>query len=136
MGLLLLLLPAGTQAFLGRPPCPSSALRPAPAVVAATRRPISITTCSHRVGRQRQQQHGLPTTTTALAASSPKSPQQPEKKRGASGAAATEVGIFHPEHPYRDAFVKTAFSVAAALAFGLGVWHFKGADSGLEYYSG
>lgn len=91
---------------------------------------------SHGVGRQRR---GLPsafptTTTAALAASSPKSPPPESGKKRAP--AATEVGIFHLEHPYRDAFVKTAFSVAAALAFGLGVWHFKGADSGLEYYSG
>jgi hypothetical protein len=72
-----------------------------------------------------------------MAAQKPPSPQQEKLAKGKKGAAAaTEVGIFHPEHPYRDAFVKTAFSVGAALLFGLGVWHFKGADSGLEYYSG
>jgi len=73
-----------------------------------------------------------------LAAQKPPSegPGGSKTQTKAKGAAATEVGIFHPEHPYRDAFVKTGFSVGAALLFGLGVWYFKGADSGLEYYSG
>lgn len=38
--------------------------------------------------------------------------------------------------PYRDALIKTAFSIVAALVFGAGVWATKGADSGIEYYAG
>lgn len=71
-----------------------------------------------------------------MAAQKPPATQQDKAKAKAGSNGAAEVGIFHPEHPYRDAFVKTALSVGAALLFGVGVWQFKGAESALEYYSG
>lgn len=74
----------------------------------------------------------------SLAATGPK---KTEKERTPQIKAAGSAGefdgsIFHPEHPYRDAFVKTGISVGSALLFGLGVWAWKGPDSGLEYYAG
>lgn len=68
-------------------------------------------------------------------------PQKTEQERtpqikAAGGAGEFDGSIWHPEHPYRDAFVKTGLSVGSALLFGLGVWAWKGPDSGLEYYAG
>jgi hypothetical protein len=68
----------------------------------------------------------------------------PEKNVVRSGAASgkadgeketVDAGLgIAPQ--YREALTKTAISIAMALAFGAGVWTFKGADSGIEYYAG
>lgn len=74
----------------------------------------------------------------SLAATGPKKTEKERtpKIKAAGSAGEFDGSIWHPEHPYRDAFVKTGLSVGSALLFGLGVWAWKGPDSGLEYYAG
>lgn len=74
----------------------------------------------------------------SLAATGPKKTEKEltPKIKAAGSAGEFDGSIWHPEHPYRDAFVKTGLSVGSALLFGLGVWAWKGPDSGLEYYAG
>lgn len=96
--------------------------------------PTSRSLLPSTVSRSAPRQRGAGSQQLAMMATQKPQDKGGKAKAGANGAA--EVGIFHPEHPYRDALVKTALSVGAALLFGLGVWQFKGAESALEYYSG
>lgn len=54
-------------------------------------------------------------------------------------ALAFDLGVFH-RNPHkiqiREAFVASALWIAAAIAFGGGVWHWYGAQCGLEYFTG
>lgn len=105
-----LLAPSCTPSF-------SAPLVAAPRIAARRRRASSMPPF-HALGPKKQESEPVP------------------KIKAVGNAGEFDGSIWHPEHPYRDAFVKTGLSVGSALLFGLGVWAWKGADSGLEYYAG